>query len=593
MDEPDPLEAAWCLRTLVVAHVHDPSDLVALALSLPCALAAPCLLELRDLRVPALLDGLVRACARGDARTALALLCGRPFDVRLHAARDTSSGISMLVRWACMHSARASGSAELPALLAGPPLRIAGDESAWFGDAGAFTSACWFGLPSAVSLLPGLVVADEAERQRLLCSGVLNAFRRGHAEVVTALLRSWGWREDRMSADLVAELLKQNSFSHLQRLSRPDDVPRVPSLFFYRMCMEVACRQRYRDSAECLAVLARPPFLLGQPDARCVCALDLACASGHARAVDVLAERPYDLGYDDARAERQSVLASACASGSAATVRRLALPPFSLGRAEAAAGNGAALEAACVGGHRDVVRLLGQAPYSMTRQDLVDNPDSVFVHTCANGHAGVLEELAGPPFSLRQQDAQSSTFLTALSHACRNGHAEVVRVLARPPYSLGEEDARVDGNEPLISACRNGHCEIVRMLARPPFSMGTAEAQFMECEALRAACCEGHLDVIRILGEPPYSLGAAEARARNNDALFYACKNRRGDVVRALGEPPYSLGRADAVAAGRRVTRTQEYLCFRAVADVLRSPPYNFSFSSPSQLQNPSTCVLQ
>eukprot|EP00727_Mastigamoeba_balamuthi_P004751 m51a1_g14274 hypothetical protein (505) ;mRNA; f:350573-352087 len=464
---------AWLLRTCLLDSPErwrlDDADLVALALSLPCALSRPCAARLRTPR--AALDALVLACARPSPADVDALLFSAPFAL--------ARGLPQVTRAACAFAARRCASADparcerLVRALARDPCCVLWPERECAEHPGGaralFVDACCLDLPATAAVLArGSCASREALRD-----GLAWACRRGCARVAAELCRPpFSLRAGDLSADALVSVCREGRANVLRVLGGPPyDVARSPVLAAaLPAALRAACLGGHTEVVE---MLGCAPFLLGSAEAhecdyRGKNALVHAVMGGSASVLRVLAGGSYSMGTSDAR--HASALSLACTCGCADVVRALGEPPFSLGHADAA--HSGALQAACECGSVDVLRALAE-----------------------------------PPFCLDHSSASSNN-AAALRAACEHGHADVARELGRPPYSLGREDAVVSGC--LVAACSSGQAEVVRALAEAPYVLGEGDAHANNSEALRCALLVGHLDVIRALRKDPYRAYAEE-----------------------------------------------------------------------------------
>lgn len=159
------------------------------------------------------------------------------------------------------------------------------------------------------------------------------------------------------------------------------------------------------------------------------CVLFIIAAAGHVAALDRLARPPFSLGQADARSGDSAVLCWAALDGHAAVLDRLALPPYSLGQADARSTDNKALRGAAGNGHVAVLDRLALPPYSLGRPDAQSGDNEALRSAAMNGHVAVLDRLALPPYSLGQADARSDNN-EALRRASQHGHVAVLDRLA-------------------------------------------------------------------------------------------------------------------------------------------------------------------
>eukprot|EP00727_Mastigamoeba_balamuthi_P000071 m51a1_g10060 hypothetical protein (485) ;mRNA; f:78039-79493 len=340
------LETAWQLRRDVLPSLSHAPDLVSLALALPCALAAPCASS-AAVQTPsspreAFYSALVAGCSSGTASTVRSL-SREPFRSALFGPYFAHRAQS--VRWACLEAVRRRLGASsvgdaacrsdpaLRMLLAAPYRAALGEGAADVGRlSGVVLEACAEGHACVL----GVVFPVARLPLRIASDALLSAAQKGLAEAC-------GLGHDRVVAALLST--------------------RLPLGF------DPALRAR------CLA---------------------LACDSGRAETVALLARAPMHASGWDARQDRCWSLRTACAQGHARVVALLSRDPFCLGHDEAALNNCEALLLACRNGHADVVRLLGRWPYNLERDDAVRS--GALEAAVRERRKAVLQVLQLPPF---------------------------------------------------------------------------------------------------------------------------------------------------------------------------------------------------
>eukprot|EP00727_Mastigamoeba_balamuthi_P014544 m51a1_g9714 hypothetical protein (625) ;mRNA; f:1412215-1418949 len=526
------LWACWLLRENVIPRLTRVPDLVSLALaSPPQALAwAP-------------------SNAAEDA-------CG-PDECDDEVAELVRSGRTPegLARWLCAHAA-ARVHPRVPALdralALAPWTRGACPE---LTPREALRLACFWGLEDSVRRLSrapfSLGAADARARngareplgdlepsERACGECLLVACARGHAGVVRALAKLYG-------------------------LGAADAT----------LC--ALCAAAANGHADVVRALCAAPYRASAPGPRLAVAAALACAGGHAEALEALARPPLCLRCGSAR-DGRALLAAACRCGRAGVpfalgpadadasdalrlacgsdaaeaadaVRALAEPPYSVAGRASPGAVAALLADACARGAVDVARALLEEPYGAAGAVDWDGARALLEAVCEGGHCAVLRALSVPPFArvvetgLAEMDPAATLECVhrLLRLACCAGSAPMVRTLARPPYCADGEHARHRGNAILRAACSRGHCAVVRALARPPYGLCGDDAR-AEDGALLAACRTGHADVVRALAREPYALGERDARAARCRAVHVARQRRHAEVLEVLSGPPYN-----------------------------------------------------
>eukprot|EP00727_Mastigamoeba_balamuthi_P004223 m51a1_g13799 hypothetical protein (465) ;mRNA; r:356589-360314 len=371
------LGAAWELRQSVVGHVADPSDLCSLALALPCALCAPCLLRLQLFCRPSTAPD----SAARSATVALALfLAGQATSEALgelvrrcpglsHALLCPGScGLRDAVVAVCSSPCADPCSLRLLAALPGlPPQTLA------LASAEGLKAACRAGGPRAALLLQELSHAVYVIAQSGLSAGCV--------EVLDALAEP------------------PYSLTH-------DDA---------KLCSVVLMKACHDGRAEIVRRLGQPPYCLGTTEA-CMnssSVLGVACQHGHASVVAELAAPPYSMGRAEAR--EADALMLACKDGCLEVVNALAHGPFYLGHWDAARRGNICLFFACIGGHEGVVRALAEPPYSIACDP--DKPQSMLDALAAVGPVATAENNLGDYAGLFLSKETNSRFLGAFSRS--------------------------------------------------------------------------------------------------------------------------------------------------------------------------------
>eukprot|EP00727_Mastigamoeba_balamuthi_P012899 m51a1_g8231 hypothetical protein (3596) ;mRNA; f:49800-62713 len=308
-----------------------------------------------------------------------------------------------------------------------------------------------------------------------------------------------------------------------------------------------AIKNRHIDVAR---VLVETPYSLGRGDIDACTLFKHAVRMCDAELIRMAGRPPLSLfGPGDARADENEALCHALGVGQSGleVVRALAEPPYCLGAEDARARSCEALKVAFGSKNMAGVRLLAQPPFCLGASDARASDNAILRKVCASGDAEALKVLSEPPFCLGHAEAQA---IKAMTLAGPN--ERTLQVLTEPPYSMGPEDAREDNNKVLRAACRSGNAAVLATLAR--LGLGQEDARAAGNEALFNACKYGWLDIVVALGKAPWSLGQEDARANKNRALWWAVKELHVGVVRLLGQAPYSLTRSDALAAGDGAT---------------------------------------
>eukprot|EP00727_Mastigamoeba_balamuthi_P012236 m51a1_g7635 hypothetical protein (701) ;mRNA; r:332141-334243 len=599
------LSAAYLLREHVVPALGSCADLCALALSLPPALAAPCVSASLSAHGPrrlrsSLLDRVYDACSR-ENRAEIAALRSRGL-ARLWATRLVDQhDAGPLARWACAALAPCSTFwAEHVPLLAAfdaptdDELRASGGPLAW---------ACASGLPLVLAALPPspyaypLLPLSHDAAVTLLS----RAARAGCADVVGVLARApfsvGGCHARARSCEALREACASGSLDVVVALSRPPFSLSQAELRESERAAELVLLEACRSgSARLLAALLSPPYSL----AECIAsqldewsrtellrkALHEACMSGHADAVQLICAPPLCVGPEHARMRsnnsNESLLHEACRLGRKDVIAMLVEPPVSLGREDALLDQCHSLICALQSLDMRVVRVLARPPFSLTRDDVLE---PVRAHlTCslddASGVLRWLPELAEPPFSLTGDDLRfqlvaNGADLTPFELACLNGAHRLLQLLSRAPFSLGHADAAAHGALSLRLACRQGWPDVVAVLGAEPYSLGQSDARLFGCAALVDACANGCEGVVRLLGQPPFSLGQADARAQGGACLAGACAAGFESIVTLLGGAPWHLGADDARASDCLALRMAVESGRTEVVRLLGRPPYS------------------
>eukprot|EP00727_Mastigamoeba_balamuthi_P004229 m51a1_g13803 hypothetical protein (578) ;mRNA; f:374957-380916 len=421
------LGAAWELRQSVVGHVADPSDLCSLALALPCALCAPCLLRLQLFCRPSTAPD----SAARSATVALALfLAGQATSEALGELVRRCPGLSHALLYPC--------SLRLLAALPGLPPQTLADASAE-------------GLQAACS---GHWVPVRGPSQCLqeISGALVAACQSGCADVVEELVQP---PFNACSTDLVAGCLKTACYSGsavvVWRLSRPP--------FALGRVEAAQCLTHSELIASCVEVLdalAEPPYSLTHDDAKlCSVVLMKACHDGRAEIVRRLGQPPYCLGTTEVRMNSSSALGVACQHGHIRVVAELAAPPYSMGRAEAREAD--ALMLACKDGFLEVVNALTHGPFYLGHWDAARRGNICLFFACIGGHEGVVRALAEPPYSITCDLNRPQSILDALAAVGPAAAADGdLRELV-----VGSLSRKVPDDEFIAAFGRSGHTSLM------------------------------------------------------------------------------------------------------------------------------------
>eukprot|EP00727_Mastigamoeba_balamuthi_P013234 m51a1_g8533 hypothetical protein (622) ;mRNA; r:158904-160854 len=604
-DADSDLQSAWVVASLVVPALASPADLLALALSHPCALASACLARVARLRprcslAAAVADALVSACARRDG-AAVARLALPPFDAAgaLAGVARAAPRYPGAVPWLCAALAGPLLDAGVPGPLGQALRRAAGERERAGGAFGALVAACCAGMPAAIALLgdrrfrlaradvsealdaaarAGSVAALDALALPPHSAGLVSPYstalagaaRGGHVEAMRRLAQP-PYSMCRAGPEELLAACAGGSVGAARALCGP------PWLLRASACAEAELLGAVLQGADPSALsplLLDPPLALqlSPAGARLVRARLPALVSA-GRAAGLLRDcgrPPLALGAADARAG--GLVARACRAGCVDVLDALALPPYSLAGPDARADDALALRAAAASGHADVLRRLGRPPYALGGPEARARECEALRSALAGGHLDAARALCAPPYALGPADARARA-----NEALRGcASAAALRLLGAPPLLLGGADVRATGCEALVGACARGDSEMLGCLGAAPWCLGGADARARGCEALYAACRGGHAGVVRALGGAPWGLGAVDARAGGNRGLRWACLGRHAGVVEALAHEPYGLRQSDAREA---VVGWVLFRCLTPLARRLMQAPYALSLA--------------
>ena len=611
VDVDEAMCTAWLLRETLMPLTTDKKDVVVLAASFPAALWAPAVRwhALNAAPTPQRMDRLcgealsswVRANPTKELPRIRDLLHGsdprRDVDAdRVSAFRQHQEETQMATeRLGSLQFVLGHGDCANERFAA--PARYAMLSLWCIARRGRFVQiACDYGLANVLELAaldPYCLGTDDA----LEAHALFRACRGGHLDVLRVLAgRGYMLAHDDAADGPPFALEAACSNGHAEIVEELTTAPyELTEVDASPLTLACAC---IGGNAEVIRLLGEEPYGLGREDALLarddvswyesrskpadgrtpVGALYYATT---ADAVAALAEPPFLLGYADARIQGCGAFLTHCADGNADVVRALSRAPYLLGAQEAREGKCRSLYLACKYGRLDVATVLGEPPFSLTGEDARANLNEILSLACRDGRIGVVRLLGNPPYSLSGMDAVC-LLGGGLFAACRMSRLDIVEVLVAPPYSVARDAIAEKCAGLLVECCSvSGNAAIVRRISRPPFSLGRDDAAKDRAEALRMACACGDAEIVRILGETPYSLGHGDAVSHEQEGgmpigpLITACVRGNVDIVAMLGEPPYSLDQDDAMAfdgfAMRVAYRTNAW---DAVVDALAKPPY-------------------